>query len=523
MTDLNIPDIVIKYYNDNVKDKDYEDWAESNFFVIENILGSDSSSKESSSDDDIVEEFYNTYMSSGLETWYKKMTELFPNLTQTIIEQNNKQTDDSGEEDDVEDVEDDGEEVVEDVEDDGKDAEDSGEDAEDVEDDGEDAEDSGEEEVEDVEDDGKDAEDSGEEEVEDDEDDEEDAEDSSEEDDDKEKTEETEEESGSKEDRYTYELPNPVKIVVHVHLKTRFKYIMVGNLINDENLKPIFELLERTQSYDSLNTTQTTAINNSVLYYDRLTPSIKLKFKDAWGNISNDMYIGVKFIGASINYMYDTFKDISDIIYGTCKGDVHMPLIPESCFYYVKIKTDNQYIKTHLLLSTNIENGMNKDIVYQKIYAYLVEINCPAEIIKFFKNEINDYTDDIVININEMLTSIFDKIDDTLSYKQLGYFYKSRKYENNIYISEQPQLEYSLDVLNTSISDKLIYRNNPSQIIAELPLIDNVINIIQVKDLVDVLESKDNFKMNETFITNYLAYYYPQIRTVQQLKKLLNQ
>jgi hypothetical protein len=422
MTDPNIPDIIIKYYNDNVKDKDYDDWVELNFFVIENILGSDETSKEEeSSEDDTVEEFYNTYMNRGLEIWYKKMIELFPNLTQTIIEQNNKSASESGED----------------------------------------------------------------------------------------------------EDRHIYEFPNPVKIVVHVHLKTKFKYIMVGNLINDENLKPIFELLERTQSYDSLSATQITAINNSVLYYERQTPSIKLTFQNAWGNISNDEYMGIKYVGASINYMYDTFKDISDIVYGTCKGDVHMPLIPESCFYYVKIKTDNQYIKNHLLLSTDIENGMNKDIIYQKIYAYLVEINCPTEIIKFLKNEINGYTDDTINNINDFLTYMFDRIDDKLSYKQLGYYYKSRKYENNIYISKTPQDEHSLNMINTSISDKVIYKNNPSQIIAELPLTDNILHIIQIKDLVGVLETYANFKINDKFITNYLAYYYPQIRTVQQLKKLL--
>ena len=55
MTDPNIPDIIIKYYNDNVKDKDYDDWVELNFFVIENILGSDETSKEEESSEDDTE------------------------------------------------------------------------------------------------------------------------------------------------------------------------------------------------------------------------------------------------------------------------------------------------------------------------------------------------------------------------------------------------------------------------------------------------------------------------------------
>jgi hypothetical protein len=500
MTDLNISDIVIKYYNERVENKDYENWAESNFFVIENLLGSDDTSKGSSSDDDIIEEFYNTYMNKSFKIWYDKMIELFPNLTDVIITHQNDASNNS----DVsvkEDISDEAS-VKEDISDDVSVKEDISDKVSDIEvsDNEVSDEEVSDNEVSDIE--------VSDEEVSDNEVSDEEVSDN--------------EVSDEEVSDNLYELPSPVKIIIHsLSQKQQYKYIMVGNLIDNDSLKSVFKQLENTQLYDSLTETQINTINSVVSYYDIKAPGVKISYKNAWGNINKDEYEGIKFINASINYMYDTFRDLSNIIFATCRSKFHTPLVQDGCFYYVKIKNNVEYIKTHLLLSIDIENGENKDIVFQKIQTYLNDMNCPSKIIENIQTLISTYSYDTITDVYGFLNQLFDNIGDDLSYTQLGYFYKTRKYDNTMYISTNPHMEYSLNMLNTTLSDKAIYKNNPFQIIAELPILDNNIHIIQVNDIINILK-KNQLKINNEFISNYLAYYFPQIRTQQRLTKLLD-
>ena len=82
----NIPVHVQEFYDKFVKDKSAGDWYEKNETsddkIKKYVYGDDLSDVES--DDTQLEDFYEKYMSKGIEIWYSKMKEIFTNYDEYV-------------------------------------------------------------------------------------------------------------------------------------------------------------------------------------------------------------------------------------------------------------------------------------------------------------------------------------------------------------------------------------------------------------------------------------------------------
>ena len=504
-----IPKFIEDYYNDYIGGQNINTWWDNTVdYVIRTYFteqDSDSDDSDSGSDyewDEVdqhldketiekIKAFHEKYVASkNIKEWYDLMTKIYEENGYELGNVIKNQLDDDDEEEEKK-----------------EDGLDSGEEKEEEEDDS----DSGEEKEEEEKDD-SDSEEEKEEEEEDDSDSEE----------------EEEDDSDSEEDESSEFIPpyvpprkDPVKLEVLTYVKGKTisdKFIFVGNIYNKTLLSTLTKL-EKSQDYKDLSENDINNINEHLSYGD-------VSFEESWGPLDKSLYSSVKFVKGVISQI-DSLDTIKKKLCVLCGGG--KKLHPKTSFYFTRNEVDYDLFVRNVLLMTDILDGQTKDIITQKLIAYMKDINAHTSMIQKYIQFIIENSSIYIDNVEEFLKQEKLRLiyEGYAEYNPFSYTYVNQ-HNKQIHINIDPLNEY---VENPTFRKRAVLdkfkKVRQNKILNELPQLKN--NTIYVRDFENVkeaIEAKEGGigrKIKtadeiDDFINNFALLYFPDM-SVSSFKK----